>query len=86
MNSSRVEQVEKPFHIETEAGECSGNCLEAKEIKCICRCGGKNHGLALKQHVKRLDEFNDHPAETYEDPVEASFSPEECLEEMAILA
>ncbi|MGA3404756.1 MAG: hypothetical protein ABSD49_03370 [Candidatus Bathyarchaeia archaeon] len=33
-----VEQVEKPFHIETEAGECSGNCLEAKEIKCICRC------------------------------------------------
>jgi hypothetical protein len=53
----KVEQVEKPFHIETEAGECNSNCQLAKEIKCVCRCGGKNHGVALKKNVKCLDEF-----------------------------
>ncbi len=72
----QVEQVEKPFHIETEANECNANCLEAKELKCVCRCGGENHGAALKKNVKSLD--------TFEDP--ASFSPEEYMQELAILA
>jgi hypothetical protein len=87
-----VEQAEKPFHFKTEAGECNSNCQLAKEIKCVCRCGGKNHGAALKQHVKRLDEFTERdtsevpprPAETYEDPV--VFNPEEYREELAVLA
>ncbi len=26
-------------------------------IKFTCRCGDKNHGAALKQHVKPLDDF-----------------------------
>jgi hypothetical protein len=39
-------------------GECSENCVMAREVKCVCRCGGKNHGAALKKDLKRLDEFN----------------------------
>jgi hypothetical protein len=38
--------------------ECCDACKEAKEIKCVCTCGGKNHGAALKKDVKPLDEFN----------------------------
>jgi len=38
--------------------ECCEACLEAKEIKCVCACGGKNHGAALKKDVKSLDEFS----------------------------
>ena len=38
--------------------ECCDACKEAREIKCVCACGGKNHGAALKKDVKPLDEFN----------------------------
>jgi hypothetical protein len=31
-------------------------CKEAREIKCVCACGGKNHGAALKKDVVLLDE------------------------------
>jgi hypothetical protein len=74
----QVQQVEKPFNLPTEAGDCNANCLEAKELKCTCKCHGRNHGAALKKNVKSLD--------TFEDPAEASFSPEEHLEELAVLA
>jgi len=74
----QVQEVEKPFNLETEANECNANCLEAKELKCVCRCQGKNHGANLRKDVKPLD--------TFEDPIEASFSPEEYLEELAVLA
>jgi hypothetical protein len=74
----QVEQLEKPFRLETEAGECTANCLDAKELKCTCRCGGKNHGAALKKNVKSLD--------TFEDPTTAAFSPEQYLEELEVLA
>lgn len=82
----QVEQLEKPWHINTEPGECNANCQLAKELICVCRCHGRNHGAALKKNVRPLDEFNDHPAETREDPVEATFSPEDYQEELAILA
>ena len=71
----QVQQVEKPFHIETEAHECNANCLKALELKCVCKCAGKNHGAALKTHVQPLDSFA-------EDPVQ--FSPEEYLEELVL--
>jgi hypothetical protein len=83
----QVQQAEKPFNIQVEHGECSASCLDAKEIKCICRCGGQNHGAALRKNVKSLDEFNDcsnRSQETYEDPVDQTFSPEEYLEEMVL--
>jgi hypothetical protein len=71
--------VEAPnFEIKTETlGECNANCLEAKEIKCVCRCRGRNHGAAIKKETKRLDEF--------EDPVVGS-NPQEYEEELAVLA
>ena len=47
----QVEQVEQPFHVETEASECNGNCLEAKELVCVCKCKGRNHGAALKHLI-----------------------------------
>lgn len=50
----------------------------AKEIKCVCRCGGKNHGAALKKHIQPLDQFKD--------PVAETFNPEEYAQELAILA
>jgi hypothetical protein len=77
-----VEQVEKPFNIQTEPGECNANCQMAKELVCRCRCGGKNHSAALRKNVRSLDDFSE--KETVEDPVEASFSPEEYLEEMVL--
>jgi hypothetical protein len=37
--------------------DCCVTCLEAREIKCVCTCGGKNHGAWLRKDVKSLDEF-----------------------------
>ena len=44
--------------------ECCDACKEAREIKCVCTCGGKNHGAALKKDVKPLDEFSKTSTET----------------------
>ena len=55
----QVEQLEKPFQMNVERGECDSSCLEAKELKCVCRCGGKNHGANLRKNVKSLDTFED---------------------------
>lgn len=70
-----VEQVQKPLNV--EVGECNQNCQEARELVCVCKCKGKNHGAALRQNVKPLDAF--------EDPTAQTFSPEEYLEELAVL-
>lgn len=53
-----VELADEKITIQT-LGECNSNCLEAKELKCTCKCGGRNHGAALKQHVKPLDDFTE---------------------------
>ena len=49
------------FELDTEAGkqsagECDRRCLEAREDRCVCSCGGRNHGVL--NHVKdaRLDD------------------------------
>jgi hypothetical protein len=44
--------------------ECCDACKEARDIKCTCTCGGKNHGSALKKDVKPLDEFSKTGTET----------------------
>ena len=79
-----VELADEKVHFKTEAGECNSNCQLAKEIKCVCKCKGRFHGAALKQNIKSLDNYTE--KETYEDPVAASFNPEEYREELAILA
>jgi hypothetical protein len=81
----QVQQAEKPFQLNVEVGECGGNCQEAKEIKCVCRCGGKNHGAALKQHVRSLDDFTTSvtATETY-DRVDTTSNVEEYAEELVL--
>jgi hypothetical protein len=83
----QVQQAEKPFNIQTELGDCNANCQLAKELVCRCRCGGKNHGLALKQHVRSLDEFaapvSVTEAETY-DRVDTTSNVEEYAEELVL--
>jgi hypothetical protein len=37
--------------------ECCDACKEAKEVKCVCACGGKNHGAALKKNVAPLEKM-----------------------------
>jgi len=36
--------------------ECCDACKEAREIKCICACGGKNHGVANRKGMEPLDQ------------------------------
>jgi hypothetical protein len=53
----QLEEVETG-NVETKIPrDCCIACLEAREIKCVCACGGKNHGAWLKADVKPLDEF-----------------------------
>jgi hypothetical protein len=52
-----IQEVDN-YELKTETvGECNGNCLDAKELVCVCKCGGKNHGAHLKAHVKPLDTY-----------------------------
>lgn len=37
-------------------GKCDSKCTHARHEKCVCSCGGKNHGSALKS-LKKLDDF-----------------------------
>jgi len=56
----QVQTVEQPYTgLPTQPGECNANCQEAKELKCVCKCHGRNHGAALKAAVQRLDQFNE---------------------------
>jgi hypothetical protein len=31
---------------------CDSKCYDAKDDKCTCCCGGKNHGVGLQQAMK----------------------------------
>jgi hypothetical protein len=35
-----------------ESGRCDAKCYEAKEKICKCCCGGKNHGVGLRQAIE----------------------------------
>ncbi len=39
--------------------KCDEKCYDAKRIKCTCICGGKNHGVGLRQALKNLQELVD---------------------------
>jgi len=67
----QVQELEKPFIIDIQCGEYDANCVMSKELKCVCRCGRKNHGAALQKNVKPLDQFSDN--DMVEDPVAATF-------------
>jgi len=38
------------------AHECCDACKEAREIKCVCACGGKNHRVANRTGMEPLDQ------------------------------
>jgi len=38
---------------------CNMNCLMAREVKCVCSCGGANHGALVKKDLARLDDFTE---------------------------
>jgi len=37
---------------------CTKQCWEATEERCVCRCGGRNHGAAYR-NLTSLDEFGE---------------------------
>jgi hypothetical protein len=52
-----VQEVDN-YQLKTETvGDCNANCLAAKELICVCKCHGKNHGAHLKAHVKPLETY-----------------------------
>jgi hypothetical protein len=41
---------------------CDEKCWRAVEKRCVCRCGGRNHGAAYR-NLTSLDVFDDEDAE-----------------------
>lgn len=46
-----------------KVGTCNRNCLEAREINCVCSCHGRNHGVHLRHSVRELERLIDSGAE-----------------------
>jgi hypothetical protein len=40
-----------------ETGRCDAKCYNANNSNCDCCCGGRNHGVGLKQAIKNTDEY-----------------------------
>jgi hypothetical protein len=40
-----------------ESGRCDAKCYDAKGGACHCCCGGKNHGVGVKQAVENVTEY-----------------------------
>lgn len=36
--------------------ECCAACREARDVKCVCACGGKNHGITNRQGMSPLEQ------------------------------
>ena len=50
------DEIPDPESRESKAGgECDRRCLEAREPKCVCRCGGRNHGYLTTAANTNLD-------------------------------
>lgn len=40
-----------------ETGRCDAKCYDAKNSKCTCCCGGRNHGVGIKQAADNITEY-----------------------------
>jgi len=49
--------VLKAFNRERENGRCDKRCYFAKNIRCLCCCGGRNHGVGLNRAIKNSAEI-----------------------------
>lgn len=36
-------------HSDGSIGRCDSRCYDSKKPKCVCVCGGRNHGVGLSQ-------------------------------------
>lgn len=46
-------------------GRCDAKCYEAKEDKCDCVCGGRNHGKGLEKALDNTKEYSEEMIEEY---------------------
>ena len=69
--------VLKAFNRERQIGQCDAKCYHGKNIRCLCCCGGLNHGVGLNQAIKnsaeiaRRDKASSNPDELWEIRYEA---------------
>ena len=49
----------RPKKIGPWTGICTQKCWFAAEKKCVCKCGGCNHGRGLSLKYRKLDDFNE---------------------------
>lgn len=40
------------------ASDCDPSCLNAVEERCVCACGGQNHGRDVEKQKERLEYLN----------------------------
>lgn len=46
-------------------GKCDANCYNAMHPGCDCICGGRNHGVGLKQAITNTQEYAEEWIEKY---------------------
>jgi hypothetical protein len=54
LNEEELDAVESEVH---DKAPCDEKCWRAVEERCVCRCGGRNHGAAYR-NLASLDEFS----------------------------
>ncbi len=55
LSEEELDAVESEVH---GKAPCTKQCWEAAEERCVCRCGGMNHGAAYR-NLASLDEFGE---------------------------
>jgi hypothetical protein len=54
ITEEELDAVESEVH---DKAPCDEKCWRAVEERCVCRCGGRNHGAAYR-NLTSLDEFS----------------------------
>jgi hypothetical protein len=54
LSERELDAVESEVH---GKAPCTKQCWEAVEERCVCRCGGRNHGAAYR-NLTSLDSFD----------------------------
>jgi len=47
----------RSFNSACETGCCNEGCYDARNKRCLCCCGGRNHGVGLNQAIKNSAEI-----------------------------
>ena len=67
--------VLRAFNKHRQIGCCNKSCYFGKNIRCLCCCGGRNHGVGFNQAIKNSAEIVREAAEKSnpDDPGEIRF-------------